>query len=554
MDGAQQITRIGGQSKSEVLKPLNLRLVAQEMEKTKLERSEAYRYHKALEEEVDEVTTLLRGIKNADSSKTVKAYLEGHHTEQYHELYGFEEQGWEGVQSRHDDTILKWLLDASAQEKSPNRPRNLTTLLRSPTHTMSPVERRILYEYWIKDIRDMLAEKLAEAVDAYNTTKENLARCNKELHLRCLKGAHVIGVTTSGLAKNIELLRRLHSKVLLCEEAGEILEAHTVTALLPSIEHAILIGDHEQLRPQIQNYELSMENHRGAKYSLDISLFERLIYPRHGDLRIPYETLATQRRMHPSISQLIRETLYPNLKDDPAVENYPKVSGVRKRLFWLDHLEEEAQKDPAQPNQVSYSNDWEVGMVAALVSHLVRQGVYQSDGIVVLTPYVRQLQKIRRILSQSNELQIVVGERDREELEKQGLSDDNTRNTPSTIRKTTLLKSLRVATVDNFQGEEADVVVVSLVRSNKERKCGFLATSNRINVLLRHVLPPNIRCGPNTNMNDYLAVPAMECTSLEMRRRPFTFQCGPKSSQYLRKRTTSALDLRFAVHDTRIRQ
>jgi len=38
--------------------------------------------------------------------------------------------------------------------------------------------------------------------------------------------------------------------------------------------------------------------------------------------------------------------------------------------------------------------------------------------------------------------------------------------------------------VDNFQGEEAKVIVISLVRSNDERKCGFLKTSNRINVLL----------------------------------------------------------------------
>lgn len=41
-----------------------------------------------------------------------------------------------------------------------------------------------------------------------------------------------------------------------------------------------------------------------------------------------------------------------------------------------------------------------------------------------------------------------------------------------------------IATVDNFQGEEAKVVIVSLVRSNKENNVGFLRTTNRINVLL----------------------------------------------------------------------
>lgn len=42
--------------------------------------------------------------------------------------------------------------------------------------------------------------------------------------------------------------------------------------------------------------------------------------------------------------------------------------------------------------------------------------------------------------------------------------------------------------MDNFQGEEAKVVIVSLVRSNENGNVGFLKASNRINVLLRSVL------------------------------------------------------------------
>ena len=52
------------------------------------------------------------------------------------------------------------------------------------------------------------------------------------------------------------------------------------------------------------------------------------------------------------------------------------------------------------------------------------------------------------------------------------------------LEKKKMSELLRIATVDNFQGEEAKVVIVSLVRSNKERKVGFLKTTNRINVLL----------------------------------------------------------------------
>ena len=176
---------------------------------------------------------------------------------------------------------------------------------------------------------------MATALRQYAESERNLKACNQELDLRCLQQAHVIGVTTSGLARNVNLLGRLGSKVLLCEEAGEILEAHTLTAFLPTIEHAILIGDHEQLRPQIQNFDLSLENPRGEKYSLDVSTFERLIM--HSEVEIPCDTLRTQRRMDPSISNLIRETLYPDLLDHHSITHYPEIMGIRKRLFWLDH-------------------------------------------------------------------------------------------------------------------------------------------------------------------------------------------------------------------------
>ena len=45
-------------------------------------------------------------------------------------------------------------------------------------------------------------------------------------------------------------------------------------------------------------------------------------------------------------------------------------------------------------------------------------------------------------------------------------------------------KRIRVAAVDNFQGEEADIVIVSLVRSNGDANIGFLKDENRVNVLL----------------------------------------------------------------------
>lgn len=120
----------------------------------------------------------------------------------------------------------------------------------------------------------------------------------------------------------------------MCEEAGEVLEPHLLTALMPSLEHAIFISDHFQLRPQVQNYELSRENKNGGeKFSFDVSLFERLVEKDSSmGCGLPYSTLQTQRRMHPSIAQLIRETLYPRLQDASSVSDYPMVKRLRKRL------------------------------------------------------------------------------------------------------------------------------------------------------------------------------------------------------------------------------
>jgi hypothetical protein len=61
-------------------------------------------------------------------------------------------------------------------------------------------------------------------------------------------------------------------------------------------------------------------------------------------------------------------------------------------------------------------------MIAGLFSHLVRQGTYGSEDIAVITLYLRQLQKIKKRLADSFE--IVVRDRDQEELEAQRLQDD----------------------------------------------------------------------------------------------------------------------------------
>src|SRR3954452_3711649 len=63
---------------------------------------------------------------------------------------------------------------------------------------------------------------------------------------------------------------------------------------------------------------------------------------------------------------------------------------------------------------------------------------------------------------------------------------------------------LRTQTDHSCRGEEAKVVVISLVRCNQQRKCGFLRTSNRINVLLSRAQHGMYIIG---NSNTYKNVP-----------------------------------------------
>lgn len=479
-DGVEQVIRLGSRSKSELLRDLNLRHVTQEMEQTKTEKHDKWVLYTALDEDVKEIEGLLSGLNNPNSWTNIKAHLEDKHYVHFQELFGlgFDEDGFRTVRGKKYNLVSSWLKGAP---KSASSKRSVSELLKLSLREMSASERKAIHSYWIEQRTAKLQNDLLSALDFYHNRKAALDKCNQELNLRCLLQAHVIGVTTSGLAGNLDVLRRVRAKVMVCEEAAEVLEAHTLTAFLPSVEHAILIGDHEQLRPHINNYELQHDHPKGEKFSLDISLFERLVDPQSGFLKVPYTTLKTQRRMHPSIAELVRVTLYPRLEDHSSVSEYPAVDGMRDRLFWLNHQEKEDLPDSSEILSLSKINSFEADLVTTLVSHLVRQGTYGTEDIAVLTPYLGQLQKIKRRLKSSFE--IVLGDRDLEDLETQGLKDDDT-DSKVNVQKTSLNNAIRVATVDNFQGEEAKVVIVSLVRSNEKRKCGFLKTSNRINVLL----------------------------------------------------------------------
>lgn len=472
-----QIIRIGSRSKSEQLQKFNIHKVARNMDRTKMEKSALWTSHRRLDQFPDDFRKV--GFWGKVHAYRLISYLQEEFPRHHNQLFGTDHEGFQIAYGGNPQiAIERWL---HRGEQNNQKIRSQKELESIDLFAMTRAERQALHDYWIKDMVDGMHEKIIQLCASHNQTKVEYNNTRDELDLRCLNEADVIGLTTAGLARNLNVFRRLQSKVVLCEEAGEVLEANLLAALLPSIEHAILIGDHLQLRPQIQNYDLSRENSRGGEqYSFDVSLFERLVdseTPMGAGL--PFSTLTTQRRMHPSIAQLVRDTLYPELTDAPSVSQYPSITGVKKRLFWLDHRMPEANASKNEATSTSHWNAFEIEMTSALVNHLIRQSQYRSGDIAVLTPYLGQLHRLRQKLSQS--FAITVGERDQDDLENAGF---DVYDESSSLIRSSLLQALRVATVDNFQGEEAKIVVISLVRSNPQNRCGFLRTSNRINVLL----------------------------------------------------------------------
>lgn len=486
--GVSQVIRVGSRSKSERLAEINLSEVSKMFERTKMENQKRRKAEASMLQTSRQIANaLVRHAKVYNHpDDEVLGYLKMHsphlHTQVSQEV---DEQGWSRVGGNKDLSPLQnWICSDSGSGL--DRPLEDLQSGDIVMAHLSHKERIKLFKAWVHAITSEIYEEMEIQLTAFNEEKEMFDSVRNDVDLRILSSANVIGITTTGLARNLKHLRKLPSKVLVAEEAGEVLEAHLLTAMLPSLEHAILIGDHQQLRPKVQNYDLSVDNPRG-QIALDISLFERLVNPRHGpsSAGLPFVTLETQRRMHPAISKLVRSTLYPNLQDFPSVEGYPTVKGMRRRLFWLDHDNKEDGKNE-HLHSTSQTNTFEVNMVAALVRHLQRQGEYSSQDIAVLTPYLGQLRKLRAKLASFTD--IILNDLDVTDLAKEAEDDSSTDANAGPPRppvaKGSLLKALRLATVDNFQGEEAKVVIISLVRSNDERKCGFLRTSNRINVLL----------------------------------------------------------------------
>jgi hypothetical protein len=293
-----------------------------------------------------------------------------------------------------------------------------------------------------------------------------------------LQDARVIGATTTGAAKYRELLESSKHSILimnkiLCFEAGEVLEAHALSSLISSVKHVIMIGDHKQLRPKVETHFLTIAAQQS--HDLNLSLFERLIAS-----SFAHKTLEMQHRMRPEISSIALHMTYPQLRDHPSVEGRDAVLGLAANVVFVNHtyLENQAdQEDNVSCKMLSKVNEHEAKISVQIVQFLLLQG-YEPVQVVILVPYLGQLKVISDLLN-THDITTTLGERDAEDLLSLKLDQPWHLSSKSA-------RGIRIATIDNFQGEEADLIVASLVRSNRKGQIGFLGKADaeqRVNVL-----------------------------------------------------------------------
>ncbi|XP_005740056.1 NFX1-type zinc finger-containing protein 1 [Pundamilia nyererei] len=298
--------------------------------------------------------------------------------------------------------------------------------------TLSQQDRWKLYRLWVARYRTELREKALLSEQAYQNAVDRLADVKRHESLCLLKKATVVGMTTTGAAKFRQTLQEVRPRLVIVEEAAEVLEAHTITTLSRACQHLILIGDHQQLRPSATVYELA------KNFNLEMSMFERLV-----NMGLPFVRLNYQHRMRPEIARLLTPHIYTELENHPSVLEYENIKGLKTNLYFVDHnhLEEEIRDGK------SHQNRHEAMFVVALCRYFLLQD-YKPEQITILTTYTGQLHCLRKHMPAKE------------------------------------FAGVKVHVVDKYQGEENDIVLLSLVRSNRQSKVGFLNISNRVCVAL----------------------------------------------------------------------
>ncbi len=316
-----------------------------------------------------------------------------------------------------------------------------------------------------KAIRELRRGK--KRSDGYHQKLERLKSRATEIEIRInaeLFGeARVIASTLVGSANRI--LEGQKFGTLFIDEAAQALEAACWIPIRRATR-VILAGDHCQLPPTVKSIA-------AMKAGLGKTLMERIVENKPEVVTL----LKVQYRMNEQIMRFSSDYFYHGMVETAPQIKYRGILDYDNPIMWVDD-EETSDLSPRSPLQGeglldSRETDFKETFVGESFGR-----VNKDEAELTLDTLEKYFSKIgkQRILDESIDVGIISPYRAQVQYLRK------------LIRKREFFKSYRrlitVNTVDGFQGQERDVILISMVRSNDEGQIGFLRDLRRMNVAI----------------------------------------------------------------------
>ncbi len=312
-----------------------------------------------------------------------------------------------------------------------------------------------------KAIRELRAHR-KRGDEKYHQKLERLKERATELELRInaqLFGeARVIASTLVGSANR--LLEGQKFGTLFIDEAAQALEA-ACWIPIRRVSRVVLAGDHCQLPPTIKSYA-------ALKAGLGKTLMERIVENKPEVVTL----LKMQYRMNEEIMRFSSDWFYGNQVESAPEVKYRSILDLDIPMTWIDTSQFNVPDNPEEPGKPSPplfheefvgENFGRINKAEAELTLMALEEYFKKIGkqrileerldVGVISPYRAQVQYLRRL-----------------------------------FKKREFFKPFRhlisVNTVDGFQGQERDIILISLVRANEEGQIGFLRDLRRMNVAI----------------------------------------------------------------------
>ena len=305
-----------------------------------------------------------------------------------------------------------------------------------------------------KAIRDLRSHR-RRGDEKYHQRLESLKSRATELEIRInseLFGeARVIASTLVGAANR--LLDGQKYATLFIDEAAQALEA-ACWIPLRRVSRVVLAGDHCQLPPTVKSIA-------ALKAGLGKTLMERIVETHPEAVTL----LKIQYRMNDDIMRFSSNYFYDGQVESAPEVRFRGILDLDTPMVWIDTSEFDLPKDSPVDFKEQFVGEsyGRVNPAEAEVTLMALQHYFSKIGkqrllderidVGIISPYRAQVQLLRRLLMKREYFK-------------------------------PFRRMISVNTVDGFQGQERDVIVISLVRSNDEGQIGFLRDLRRMNVAI----------------------------------------------------------------------